>query len=71
MKFLIGMLLLASAGFAQGPRILIVTDLEGAGGVNDPEEQLLPGQRRYMESRHILDRRSERRRGRRARGGSQ
>jgi D-amino peptidase len=35
-------------------RILIVTDLEGAGGVNDAEEQLLPGQRRYPESRRIL-----------------
>jgi len=40
--------------FAQGSRILIVTDLEGAGGVNDADEQLLPGQRRYMESRRIL-----------------
>jgi D-amino peptidase len=39
---------------AQGARIFIVTDLEGAGGVNDPEEQLLPGQRRYPESRRIL-----------------
>jgi D-amino peptidase len=33
---------------------MIVTDLEGAGGVNDAEEQLLPGQRRYAESRRIL-----------------
>src|SRR5258705_532039 len=40
--------------FAQGARILIVTDLEGAGGVNDADEQLLPGQRRYIESRRIL-----------------
>ena len=40
--------------FGQGARILIVTDLEGAGGVNDAEEQLLPGQRRYPESRRIL-----------------
>jgi hypothetical protein len=40
--------------FAQGARILIVTDLEGAGGVNDADEQLLPGQRRYIESRKIL-----------------
>src|SRR6185369_17767224 len=40
--------------FAQGARILIVTDLEGAGGVNDRDEQLLPGQRRYVESRRIL-----------------
>jgi D-amino peptidase len=47
-------LLLRSIGLAQGVRILIVTDLEGAGGVNDADEQLLPGQRRYVESRHIL-----------------
>lgn len=47
-------LCLSSALMAQGPRILIVTDLEGAGGVNDPDEQLLPGQRRYPESRRIL-----------------
>src|SRR5260370_28409485 len=46
--------LLCSICFAQGTRILIVTDLEGAGGVNDAEEQLLPGQRRYPESRRIL-----------------
>jgi len=43
-----------AASLAQGARILIVTDLEGAGGVNDREEQLLPGQRRYLEARHIL-----------------
>src|SRR5947207_2509822 len=47
-------LLLGSVCLAQGPRILIVTDLEGAGGVNDADEQLLPGQRRYVEARHIL-----------------
>jgi D-amino peptidase len=47
-------LLLRSVCFAQGPRVLIVTDLEGAGGVNDADEQLLPGQRRYLESRRIL-----------------
>ena len=47
-------LLLCSICLAQGPRILIVTDLEGAGGVNDADEQLLPGQRRYIESRRIL-----------------
>jgi D-amino peptidase len=37
-----------------GPRIFIVTDLEGVGGVNSAEEQLLPGQRRYEESRRLL-----------------
>jgi len=35
-------------------RILIVTDMEGVGGVNNADEQLLPGQRRYDESRHLL-----------------
>jgi len=39
---------------ADGPRIFIVTDLEGVGGVNSAEEQLLPGQRRYDESRRLL-----------------
>ena len=39
---------------AEGPRILIVTDFEGVGGVNDADEQLLPGQRRYEESRRLL-----------------
>ena len=47
-------LLFCALSFAQGARILIVTDLEGAGGVNDRDEQLLPGQRRYLESRRIL-----------------
>src|SRR5438270_10470090 len=53
-KIVVCVLLLCAAGFAQGSRILIVTDLEGAGGVNDADEQLLPGQRRYMEARKIL-----------------
>src|SRR3989454_2809904 len=48
-------LLMASSIYAaEGPRILIVTDLEGVGGVNNAEEQLLPGQRRYEESRRLL-----------------
>jgi hypothetical protein len=45
-------LLLRSIAPAQGARVFIVTDLEGAGGVNDRSEQLLPGQCRYAESRH-------------------
>jgi D-amino peptidase len=53
-KLLAALLLFACTCGAQGKRILIVTDLEGAGGVNNPDEQLLPGQRRYMESRKIL-----------------
>src|SRR5437773_10437134 len=39
---------------AERPRIMIVTDLEGVGGVNNADEQLLPGQRRYEESRRLL-----------------
>src|SRR5229473_2446190 len=39
---------------AQGPKIFIVTDMEGVGGVNNADEQLLPGQRRYDESRRLL-----------------
>lgn len=54
LRVLVQFLLLSSFCLAQGTRILIVTDLEGAGGVNDSEEQLLPGQRRYLESRRIL-----------------
>jgi D-amino peptidase len=47
------MLVLVCAAFG-GPRILIVTDMEGVGGVNNADEQLLPGQRRYEESVHLL-----------------
>jgi D-amino peptidase len=39
---------------AQGSKIFIVTDMEGVGGVNNAEEQLLPGQRRYEETRRLL-----------------
>ncbi len=48
------LLVVASFCLAQGPRIFIVTDMEGVGGVNNSDEQLLPGQRRYDESRHLL-----------------
>jgi D-amino peptidase len=48
------LLALQALCFAAGPRILIVTDLEGVGGVNNADEQLLPGQRRYEESRRLL-----------------
>src|SRR5215471_21604386 len=54
MKRFIWFALLPLACWSQGAKILIVTDLEGAGGVDDAEEQLLPGQRRYPESRRIL-----------------
>jgi len=45
---------LATCLAAQGPKILILTDMEGVGGVNNAEEQLLPGQRRFEESRRLL-----------------
>jgi D-amino peptidase len=49
------LLLLAGAGLVSAAaRIFIVTDLEGVGGVNNADEQLLPGQRRYDESRRLL-----------------
>ncbi|HKW99416.1 MAG TPA: M55 family metallopeptidase [Bryobacteraceae bacterium] len=50
------LLVLLAAGVcaAQGPKIFIVTDMEGVGGVNNADEQLLPGQRRYDESRKLL-----------------
>ena len=48
------LLVVGSFCLAQGPRIFIVTDMEGVGGVNNADEQLLPGQRRYEESRHLL-----------------
>lgn len=38
----------------QGPRILIITDMEGVGGVNSWEEQTAPGQRRFEESKRLL-----------------
>lgn len=50
-----GLLLLWGGGIASAAaRILIVTDMEGVGGVNSADEQLLPGQRRFDESRHLL-----------------
>src|SRR5579883_2241653 len=53
MRLQIMALLLAASAFG-GARVLIVTDMEGVGGVNNAEEQLLPGQRRYDESRRLL-----------------
>src|SRR2546427_9195812 len=46
--------LLCAICVAQKPKFLIVTDMEGVGGVNNADEQLLPGQRRYDESRRLL-----------------
>ena len=54
-RFVAALLLAAGAGPAfAAARIFIVTDMEGAGGVNNADEQLLPGQRRYDESRRLL-----------------
>jgi D-amino peptidase len=54
-SLLTSLLLLAAAGPAvAAARIFIVTDMEGVGGVNNADEQLLPGQRRYDESRRLL-----------------
>src|SRR6478672_8227674 len=51
----VGLLLLPDERTASAAaRIFIVTDMEGVGGVNSADEQLLPGQRRYDESRHLL-----------------
>ena len=47
-------LLVSSLQAADGARILIVTDMEGVGGVNNADEQLLPGQRRFEETHRLL-----------------
>src|SRR5437879_12644899 len=54
MRFVMAGVFLCVACSAQKPSFLIVTDMEGVGGVNNAEEQLLPGQRRYDESRRLL-----------------
>jgi hypothetical protein len=49
------LLLLAAAGPAFGAaRIFIVTNMEGVGGINNADEQLLPCQRRCDEPRRLL-----------------
>ncbi len=53
-RLLLGLFAALTLAFAQGPKILIVTDVEGVGGVNNADEQLLPGQRRFEESRRLL-----------------
>jgi D-amino peptidase len=55
MKALLFILLVSTTlHAADGARILIVTDMEGVGGVNNAEEQLLPGQRRFEETHRLL-----------------
>lgn len=53
-RSLVFLALLNGLWAAGGPRIIIVTDMEGVGGVMSFEEQNLPGQRRYEESRALL-----------------
>ena len=48
------LLMFAALAAAQGPRIFIVTDMEGVGGVNSWDEQTGAGQRRFDESRRLL-----------------
>ncbi len=45
---------LAAPAAVQGPRIFVQTDIEGVGGVCSWDEQTLPGQRRFEESRRLL-----------------
>jgi len=55
MKVLVLVLMFASSlHAADGKRILMVTDMEGVGGVNNADEQLLPGQRRFEETHRLL-----------------
>jgi D-amino peptidase len=54
MRCTVLILALGAAAFAQGPRIFVVTDMEGVGGVNSWDEQTTPGQRRFEEARRLL-----------------
>ncbi len=54
MRSIILTFIVAFAALAQGPRIIIVTDIEGVGGVNSWDEQTTPGQRRFDESHRLL-----------------
>src|SRR5579864_9821939 len=53
-RFIVMFCVAVSLAAAAGPKIFIVTDMEGVGGVNNADEQLLPGQRRYEETRRLL-----------------
>jgi D-amino peptidase len=54
LKLALMIVFLCSISAAQKPSFLIVTDMEGVGGVNNADEPLLPGQRRFDESRGFL-----------------
>src|SRR5712692_3793908 len=53
-RFVLMVAFLCAICSSQKPTFLIVTDMEGVGGVNNADEQLLPGQRRFDESRRLL-----------------
>src|SRR6266852_1422665 len=53
-RFVMMGVFLCAVCVAQKPKFLIVTYMEGVGGVNNADEQLLPGQRRFDESRRLL-----------------
>jgi D-amino peptidase len=53
-RAIISLVFSCSLCYGTGERILIVTDMEGVGGVWDRDEQLVPGQRRYPEARKLL-----------------
>jgi len=46
-------LALAAVALPQGAKIVMVTDMEGVGGVQNWDEQVFPGQRRFEESRKL------------------
>jgi len=54
MRLMLLFITMAAAATAADPRIFMVTDMEGVGGVNNWDEQVLPGQRRFEESRRLL-----------------
>lgn len=55
MRTILSMLLWVGVAAAlERPRILIVTDMEGVGGVHDAAEQIEPGQRRFDQSARLL-----------------
>jgi D-amino peptidase len=54
MRWIMLTFIVSLAAFAQGPRIFMVTDMEGVTGVNSWDEQTAPGQRRFEETRRLL-----------------
>jgi D-amino peptidase len=54
MRLTVWLLAVTALQGAQGPRVFIVTDMEGVGGVHNWDEQTTAGQRRFEESRRLL-----------------